>query len=66
MLPIAMATYFVAKVMQLYRHQPVERVEHADNFHGTAACRDIREADDVAEEDRDEVVLFGLDLAPYA
>ena len=43
--------------------QPVQRVEHADDFHGTAASRDVRESNDVAEEDRDDVILLGLDLA---
>jgi len=42
---------------------PVERVEHADDLHGTAAGRDIGEPHDVAEKYRHVVELLGLDLA---
>jgi len=54
-----------ADVQRIQRHEPVERVEHVDNFHRTTARRDIREPNDVAEEDRHEVVLLGLDLAVH-
>jgi len=42
--------------------EPVQWVEHVDHFHGTAASRNVGESNDVAEEDRDAVILLGLDL----
>ena len=33
--------------------------------HGTAACRDVREADDVAEVDGDAVELLRLDVSVH-
>jgi len=41
---------------------PVQWVEHVDHFHGTAAGWNVGESNDVAEEDRDAVILLGLDL----
>jgi len=41
---------------------PIQRVQHVDHFHGSTASRNVRESNDIAEEDRGAVILLRLDL----